>query len=273
MLPGFRFLFVAVVLSMSTLVFGVGAAALLRSAHEEFVNLPGRRPPPEAVFAQRFESATPTLAMLRVDTPAPVAEPPNPVVTEPSLATPSMAVDVDKLGAPAPSVPAGQPLDAVERSSETPVEIEAQTSPQTPAAPIEERRSEAATIEIRVASIEQPPSVASPASPPESSSAVPPDDGASAAARKIATLGGPEVVIDSRTGTKAGSSNASSDKSAASAKQAQKRRIKRRRIVRVPPPPKPDTLGLFDPTPLGQPAVRRNPRPQAGPVATGVPVG
>jgi len=34
MLPGFRFLFAAIVLSMSVLIFGFGAAALLRTAHE-----------------------------------------------------------------------------------------------------------------------------------------------------------------------------------------------------------------------------------------------
>src|SRR4051812_42300445 len=100
MLPGFRFLFAAVVLSMSTLVFGLGAAALLRSAHEEFVNLPGRRPPPETVFAQRFDSPTPTLALLRVDTPAPVPEPSKPAPPEPSTAAPSVSAEVDKLGAP-----------------------------------------------------------------------------------------------------------------------------------------------------------------------------
>ena len=43
MLPGFRFLFTAIVLSMSILIFGLGAAALLRAAHEEFANLPSRR--------------------------------------------------------------------------------------------------------------------------------------------------------------------------------------------------------------------------------------
>ena len=40
MLPGFRFLFAAIVLSMSILVFGLGAAALLRAAHEEFAANP-----------------------------------------------------------------------------------------------------------------------------------------------------------------------------------------------------------------------------------------
>jgi len=51
MLPGLRFLFAAIVLSMSVLVFGLGAAALLRAAHEEFVSVPSRHPPPETIFA------------------------------------------------------------------------------------------------------------------------------------------------------------------------------------------------------------------------------
>src|SRR4051812_26089518 len=128
MLPGFRFLFVAVVLSMSTLVFGVGAAALLRSAHEEFVNLPGRRPLPEAVFAQRIEIATPTLAMLRIDTPVPagsepslISEAPKSAAPEQSTAAASITVEVDKLGAPVPSVSAEQPSEAAAKPSETPV--------------------------------------------------------------------------------------------------------------------------------------------------------
>ena len=47
MLPGFRFLFAAIVLSMSILVFGLGAAALLRAAHEEFASTPSWRAAPE----------------------------------------------------------------------------------------------------------------------------------------------------------------------------------------------------------------------------------
>src|SRR4051812_7141160 len=53
MLPGFRFLFAAIVLSMSVLIFGLGAAALLRAAHEQFASIPSRRPPPEPVFARQ----------------------------------------------------------------------------------------------------------------------------------------------------------------------------------------------------------------------------
>ena len=55
MLPGFRFLFAAIVLSMSILVFGLGAAALLRAAHEEFASTPSWRAAPEPKFAQQNE--------------------------------------------------------------------------------------------------------------------------------------------------------------------------------------------------------------------------
>jgi hypothetical protein len=85
MLPGFRFLFAAIVLSMSILVFGLGAAALLRAAHEEFASNPSWHASREPVFAQRNEtqgpvseasvtqepvSQEPVLAMLHVEPPA-----------------------------------------------------------------------------------------------------------------------------------------------------------------------------------------------------------
>ena len=69
MLPGFRFLFAAIVLSMSVLVFGLGAAALLRAAHEQFASIPSRRATPEPVFAQPSEPPMPTLALLRFEPP------------------------------------------------------------------------------------------------------------------------------------------------------------------------------------------------------------
>ena len=67
MLPGFRFLFAAILLSTSVLIFGLGAAALLRAAHEEFASPPARRAPPEQVFAQPERGPPPTLALLRVE--------------------------------------------------------------------------------------------------------------------------------------------------------------------------------------------------------------
>ena len=78
MLPGFRFLFAAIVLSMSILVFGLGAAALLRAAHEQFASNPSWRAAPETMFAQPSEATRPVLAMLRVE-PAAAGQKPNAV--------------------------------------------------------------------------------------------------------------------------------------------------------------------------------------------------
>src|SRR5271167_2013996 len=69
MLPGFRFLFAAIVLSMSIMVFGLGAASLFRAAHEEFASNPSWRATPETSFAQQGEATRPVLAMLRIDPP------------------------------------------------------------------------------------------------------------------------------------------------------------------------------------------------------------
>src|SRR3979411_514478 len=77
MLPGFRFLFSAIVLSMSILIFGLGAAALLRAAHEQFASNPSWRAAPEVMFAQPSEATKPVLAILRVEpTPAEQKAPP-----------------------------------------------------------------------------------------------------------------------------------------------------------------------------------------------------
>src|SRR5436305_12789200 len=65
MLPGFRFLFAAIVLSISMLIFGLGAAALLRAAHQEFAGISSRHVPPETMFSQR--DASPTLALVRLE--------------------------------------------------------------------------------------------------------------------------------------------------------------------------------------------------------------
>src|SRR2546423_5726635 len=73
MLPSFRFLFAAILFSMSILVFGLGAAALLRTAHEEFARNPFWHAAPETSFAQQSEATQPVLAMLRVD-PAPAEQ-------------------------------------------------------------------------------------------------------------------------------------------------------------------------------------------------------
>src|SRR5579859_2746240 len=81
MLPGIRFLFAAITLSVSILVFGLGAAALLRAAHEEFASNSSWRAAPEPpMFTQHTEpSRPPVLAMLRVE-----PQPPAPKAAEPA---------------------------------------------------------------------------------------------------------------------------------------------------------------------------------------------
>ncbi|WP_271621371.1 hypothetical protein [Bradyrhizobium sp. CCBAU 51745] len=74
MLPGFRFLLAAILLSTSILVFGLGAAALVRASHEQYVSNPSwRNGPQEQMFAQASEPAQPVLAALRIEPAAPVA--------------------------------------------------------------------------------------------------------------------------------------------------------------------------------------------------------
>jgi hypothetical protein len=69
MLPGLRFLFAAIMLSISILVFGLGAAALLRAAHEEFASNPSWRAAPRGDFRAASRSAT-TRAGDAADRPA-----------------------------------------------------------------------------------------------------------------------------------------------------------------------------------------------------------
>ncbi|HKO73021.1 MAG TPA: hypothetical protein VJV58_18995 [Bradyrhizobium sp.] len=94
MLPGFRFLLAAIILSTSMLVFGLGAAALLRAAHEQFASNPSWHSAPEATFAQQqAEPAPPVLAMLHAD-PAPVELKAPDTVS--ALNTPAMAPTVEQ---------------------------------------------------------------------------------------------------------------------------------------------------------------------------------
>jgi hypothetical protein len=85
MLPGFRFLFAAIVLSMSAMVFGLGAASLFRAAHEKFASMPSRQGPPVTVFALQNDAAPPSLAMFKVEASA--VEKPADNVVQPALAT------------------------------------------------------------------------------------------------------------------------------------------------------------------------------------------
>jgi len=168
MLPGFRFLFAAILLTMSVLVFGLGAAALLRASHEQFANSPARRTLPEPVFAQSLpfprqqnEAPVATLAMLRVDPP--LAE-----------KTPESA-PVAAMAAPAEAVPDAPPVAPVETERLAALKIETTV-------PAEMEKSEAApppdvaAIPAPVPSTEAAPGEAAPApAEPVKIAAVAPD--------------------------------------------------------------------------------------------------
>jgi hypothetical protein len=114
MLPGFRFLFAATMLSMSLLIFGLGAAALLRAAHESFASNSSWRAAPEVAFAQRPDTTMPVLAALRVE----------PAATEKANDQPATAVTAVPADQPASAEPAKNDQVAALRPVETaPAEI------------------------------------------------------------------------------------------------------------------------------------------------------
>ena len=138
MLPGFRFLFAATVLSVSILVFGVGAAALLRAAHEEFaVNPSWRAGPQEPVLARNAETREAVLAALRVE---PQIAPPNPSETpptEPEAAAAPVAAPASDTEQPPPkpeaaTPPTTEPVETATASpSRQPDESASESAPKT----------------------------------------------------------------------------------------------------------------------------------------------
>jgi hypothetical protein len=176
MLPGFRFLFAAIVLSMSILIFGLGAAALLRAAHEEFASNPSWRSAPATMFAQQTEASSPVLALLRVEPPA--AEPKAPDnAAAPTAAVPA-GMAAPQEAAPADSGPAEAERVATLRPEDVALKPEEEASPalaakpenppsQTPASQSEAAPAQtdapAAAGEPKIAAVE--PELIEPASP------------------------------------------------------------------------------------------------------------
>src|SRR5215468_4761531 len=136
MLPGFRFLFAAVVMSMSVLVFGLGAAALMRTAHEDFAANTSWRAPPEPRFARQDETASPVLATLIVRPRAaePMVSPTENVATEPGSET---TAALSRTGAsPCEAAKPGVAMTVASIQSPTQVDAAAKAEPaQTPVAP------------------------------------------------------------------------------------------------------------------------------------------
>jgi hypothetical protein len=246
MLPGFRFLFTAIVLSLSILVFGLGAAALLRAAHEEFASMPSRRAPPEPVFAQQSEPQAPTLALLRVDPPVAEKAPDN--VTA-AAAPAEQAQDATPPAEPE-KLAALKVEDAAAPEAVKPETPAAETASATPPAQAE---TLAAVDEPKLAAIaETQPPAAEAASTAAEPVAVVPSFEANIAATRIATLGGPAVTIEE---TAAGKADATSDRSTAGkrAQRAKERRhnARRTRVAR------PAVAAQPPADPFAQPAVAR----------------
>lgn len=238
MLPGFRFLFAATMLSMSLLVFGLGAAALLRAAHEEFTSNPSWRAAPEVMFAQPVEATKPVLAMLHVDTPAADKVRDDAPAPAEQAATASAPAEPEQIVAPTPeeaSPPGianetakeavrGETEKAETSVAENLVVNEAAPAPvTTPASTDEPRVATIATAEVPLRE-NQPVAVAP---EPMGAQAVPAAD---AAATKIATLGGPPVSIETSLPAKV-SSDAKPDQSAIRKRQQARRAAQRRRLA------------------------------------------
>ena len=248
MLPGLRFLFAAIVLATSFLVFGLGAAALFRAAHEEFASIPARRAPPEPQFAQQAETQ-PVLAMVRVEPSATdkvtadkvatdSAAPATPAAAEPAAAAEaSPAAEPEKVAAVKTDDPTPPRPDA--QAAETPAP--AQPTEVAPQAPAADPAPQAALVaaEAKVAAMPDPPAAASAPAPaaPTVAVAAPepaamPSPGASEAATRIATLGGPEVVVEQPVAPK---TREAKKPERSTASKPTPRHKERRRIVRTQP--------------------------------------
>jgi hypothetical protein len=257
MLPGFRFLFAAIVLSMSILVFGLGAAALLRAAHEAVASNPSWRTAPETVFAQQGETNRPMLAMLRVE---PEPAPPKAPDTLPAIAAPVEPATV----ASAPAEPAASASTPAEPERVAALKPDDSSPPETvkPAMPPAETpaRSEVAPAQADAASAAAEPKIAtseqassdkaSPdkALPPANETApaatetapavseqisTPASPDADAGATKVATLGGPAVITEAAAPAKA--TSAKPDPSTIKKRRHARRAAQRRRMAAQAP--------------------------------------
>jgi hypothetical protein len=257
MLPGFRFLFAAIVLSMSILVFGLGAAALLRAAHEQFASNPSWRAAPEATFAQQAEATRPVLALLRVEPAAPGQKQSDnvPAVAAPVKQDTNLSTPAEQ--APAASAPAQSGQVAALKPEETPppeVARSASPAPESPApseaaaqaqsdapasadvaetaAPAPDKLASTEPVSPPALDLPPPANVAPVASEPAASvqASTPASLGPDAASTKIATLGGPKVVVETPTPAKA-TGERHEDRDAIKKRQQARRAAQRRRLA------------------------------------------
>lgn len=252
MLPGFRFLFAAILLSTSILVFSLGAAALLRASHEQYVSNPAwRNGPQEQVFAQASEPAQPVLAVLRAE-PEATAEPaPSLRDRVPTIALPvsepeqMAAVTAEteaqpQVAASPAEAPAAEPARAettTEAAALAPADTltPADTTASIPAAtPTEAKSAEAKPAEAK------PAAAASEPEPVDGNVALA-SSALDIASAKLAALNEPATTAlkDAPAKAKANTKpniKADSNASDSKATKRQAKAKKRHRVVRRPPP-------------------------------------
>jgi hypothetical protein len=252
MLPGFRFLFAAIVFSLSILVFGLGAAALLRAAHEQFASNPSWRGAPEIMLAQRSEASRPVLAMLRVEpTPtaqkpdsvaaAPVPAEPVAVAISPEPATGSVQAEPERRAALRPEVsspPETTKPETPAAQDPVPTEVAQEPAPAKAAPPPAEAtpaqtEAPAPAEPTRIAATEQslPANDAAPAVVAPEQISAPASPETDIAETKIATLGGPSVAIETPPPAKAAS--AKPEQSVIKKRQQARRAEQRRKAARA----------------------------------------
>jgi hypothetical protein len=240
MLPGFRFLFAAIVLSISILVFGLGAAALLRAAHEEVASNPGWHAAPDATFAQQAEVARPVLAMLRVDPPPVQLKAPDDVaaVASPAEQVTAPASTEQVAEVPVPAERAAMVAALTPEETPEPVAAEPEIPGLESPAPSEAANTDAAANHTRFASAEQglpPASEASSVAPertPAASEQTPAQVSpqASIASTKIAALGDP-AATEPQPQPRANTASATPDRSIIRKRQQARRAAQRRRMA------------------------------------------
>jgi hypothetical protein len=225
MLPSFRFLFAAIVFSMSILVFGLGAAALLRTAHEEFASNPFWHGPPEKTFPQQSEPTGPVLALLRVEPPPVPDDVPSVAAPVEPAAVPSVAAEPENIAALG-QVNSSQPESAQPENPVPESPVQSETAP---------AQVDAVSGETKLATTEEASSSANEAAPTASGeTSAPALPEAGIAVTKIAALDAPAVAIEAKPPPKAANArtiSAEPDESVIKKRQQARRIAQRRRIA------------------------------------------
>jgi hypothetical protein len=259
MLPGFRFLLAAILLSVSILVFGLGAAALLRAAHEEFASNPSWRATREVRFAQAEETDRTTLAMLRIEPQADAAKMTDAPIGVTLAVTPSASAAPAAVEPPTPEAeepPATATSSPIETAAVESPPAEASPSPDT--APVAATTDRAAVAEkVMTAATEEasapqdaPSPVNAEATKPEQST-TPPAAEIAAPATRLASRGDQSttVVETAKIGAKPERGATKPHPRAQHAKERHKparaRPAQQAAAVRLPP-----VFPLFEPQPL-----------------------